>query len=140
MPRALAALLVLLVSLAGAPAAAGEVIEVDSAGLQRLIVAGLPVVDIRRPDEWRQTGVVPESHLITFLDASGRIDPAFFESMTSAVKATQPVALICRTGNRSQLAARLLAARLGYGRVYSVAGGIESWISDRRPVRACENC
>ena len=31
--------------------------NVDNAGLKSLLAQGVPVYDIRRPEEWRQTGV-----------------------------------------------------------------------------------
>ena len=31
----------------------------------------VPIIDIRRPDEWRSTGVISGSYLLTFFDAKG---------------------------------------------------------------------
>ena len=35
------------------------------------------VIDIRLPSEWYETGVLEGSHLITFLMASGAVNPLF---------------------------------------------------------------
>jgi rhodanese-related sulfurtransferase len=46
----------------------------------------------------------------------------------------KPVAVICRTGNRSELATMMLQAR-GY-EAYNVAGGMEAWASAGFPFAA----
>ncbi|HAN55907.1 MAG TPA: sulfurtransferase, partial [Betaproteobacteria bacterium] len=43
--------------------------SVDNAGLKTLLAQGVPIYDIRRPDEWRQTGVVQGSRKLTFVEA-----------------------------------------------------------------------
>ena len=94
----------------------------------------VPIYDIRRPDEWRQTGVVKNSQLLTFVDGSGRLKPDFFNKFTAAVGKHDPVILICRTGNRTDSLARHLVERMGYTQVYNVRHGISRWIREDRPV------
>lgn len=108
--------------------------NVDNAGLQRLIEQGVPVVDIRRPDEWRQTGTVAGSGRETFVDGNGRVMPGFLERFTGRYAKDEPVVLICRTGNRTDVLARHLVERLGYSRVYNVRNGITEWIRQGKPV------
>jgi rhodanese-related sulfurtransferase len=108
--------------------------NIDNAGLKHLIQQGVPVFDIRRPDEWRQTGVVEDSHTLTFVDASGRVNPSFLADFSARVGKDDPVALICRTGNRTDALARELMERHGYTRVYNVENGITRWIGDGNPV------
>lgn len=108
--------------------------NVDNAGLEQLIASGVPVIDIRRPDEWRQTGVVDGSHRLTFVDEAGRLRPGFIETFTQQFSPDQPVVLICRTGNRTDVLARHLVERMGYTRVYNVRDGITEWIRRGHPV------
>jgi rhodanese-related sulfurtransferase len=77
---------------------------------------------------------VSGSQRLTFVDASGRVSPGFIESLTDAVPRDQPIALICRTGNRTDVLARHLVERMGYSRVYNVRDGITGWIGEGRPV------
>ncbi|MCB1738058.1 MAG: sulfurtransferase [Gammaproteobacteria bacterium] len=95
---------------------------------------GVVLYDIRRPEEWRQTGVVEGSRLLTFVDAGGRVSPAFFDTLTREVAKDQPVMLICRTGNRTDALARLMVEKLGYTKVYNVQHGITDWLRERLPV------
>jgi rhodanese-related sulfurtransferase len=50
------------------------------------------------------------------------------------------VAVICRSGNRSQEAARLLREEGGFRRVYNVDGGINAWLRGGGPVSTCQAC
>ena len=90
--------------------------------------------DIRRAEEWRQTGVLAGSHTLTFVDAGGRINPEIISKLTQAVRPDQPVILICHSGNRSAVLARELVEQFGYTQVYNVSGGISRWIGESRLV------
>jgi len=108
--------------------------NVDNAGLQQLIDKGVSVIDIRRPEEWRETGVVQGSQRLTFVDANGRVRPGFLQTLTERHSPTQPLVLICRTGNRTDALARHLVEKMGYTQVYNVRDGITEWIRKGLPV------
>lgn len=107
--------------------------NVDNAGLKALLAQGVPLYDIRRPEEWRQTRVVEGSRTLTYVDASGRITPEFLPRFMAEVGKNDPVVLICRTGNRTDALARELMER-GYTQVYNVRHGISRWIGEGNPV------
>ena len=118
---------------AGAVPLHADVTQVDSAGLERLRAEGVPVIDVRRAEEWRETGVIEGSHLLTFYDAEGRYDlERWLPALGRIAEAGQPVAFICRSGKRSGRVARLLDERFGYSRVYTAQGGILGWIGEGR--------
>jgi len=108
--------------------------NVDNVGLEQAIDRGVPLIDIRRPEEWRGTGVVEGSKLLTFVDGGGRVTPGFLETLTKHFPKEQPVALICRTGNRTDALARHMMEQLGYTQVINVRDGITRWIADGFPV------
>ncbi|MGB5440869.1 MAG: rhodanese-like domain-containing protein [Gammaproteobacteria bacterium] len=108
--------------------------NLDNEQLKAMLEQGTPIYDIRRPEEWRQTGVIADSQLLTFVDDSGRMLPDFMRRFTSAVGKDDPVVLICRTGSRTSTLARHLVEQLGYTKVYNVRDGIIRWIRDGRPV------
>ena len=107
--------------------------NVDNAQLKALLAQGVPLYDIRRPEEWRQTKVVEGSRTLTYVDASGLANPEFLPRFTAEVGKNDPVVLICRSGSRTDKLARELAAR-GYTKVHSVQGGIMGWIAENHPV------
>lgn len=109
-------------------------VNLDNAGLQALATQGVPIYDIRRPEEWRQTGVVQGSRLLTFVDEHGRPNPEFLPRFSAEIGKDDPVILICRTGNRTDVLARYLVEKMGYTRVYNVRDGITHWIRERQPV------
>lgn len=111
------------------------VIDIDNTELARLTASGVPLVDIRTAEEWRDTGLIAGSRLITFVDDHGRVDvPNWLAKIQSVANPAQPVILICRSGNRTRAASRLLSEQGGYRLVYNVRSGLIGWISEARPV------
>jgi len=115
--------------------AQAELVNIDNQKLKALIEQGVPVIDIRRPEEWRQTGVVEGSLLNTFFDKQGRYDVrAWLEKLAPVAGKEDPLILICRTGNRTGVVGRFLDRKLGYAKVYNVEKGITDWIRKGNPV------
>ncbi len=108
--------------------------NIDNQQLRELMAQGIPVYDIRRADEWKQTGVIKGSRKLTLFDARGGQNPEFMKQFTAEVKKDDPVIIICRTGNRSSVLARFLSEKLGYSKVYNVKNGIVKWMADGNPV------
>jgi len=108
--------------------------NIDNAQLISMMKQGVAVYDIRRIDEWMQTGIIENSQRLTFVSANGRLLPNFMPKFTQSVDKNQPVILICRTGNRSAVLARHLMQEMKYTQVYNVRNGITHWISDGNPV------
>jgi len=109
--------------------------DISNSELKALLQQGVPLIDIRTPREWRETGIVPNSHKITFFKEDGSVDTAFFPSFDALVgDKEKAVALICRTGNRTKSLANYLTEKLGYKRVYNVTNGITAWIGEGNPV------
>lgn len=108
--------------------------NINNVKLEQLLDQGVAIVDIRRQQEWQQTGIVKGSKTITFFDHMGNINPDFVNDFTSIVKPDQPVILICRTGNRTQAASAAIAQQLGYKNVMNVTHGITGWMAEKRPV------
>ena len=106
----------------------------DNDQLKALLAQGVPIYDIRRPEEWRSTGVVEGSRKLTFVDAGGRTNPEFLPRFTAEVGKDDPVVLICRTGSRTDKLARELMEKQGYTQVYNVRHGITGWIAGNNPV------
>ena len=96
---------------------------------------GVPVIDIRTPEEWSETGVIEGSRLLTFFDAQGRYDVRAWLSELAVIASFRddPFALICDSGGRSALVSHFLDAQLGYRHVFDVPGGIAQWTTEGRP-------
>ncbi len=115
--------------------AQAEVIDIDNAELDKLVKSGVPVIDIRTLPEWEETGVISGSKLITFFDERGRYDAAaWLEKVKPVAKPSEPVIVICRSGNRTKPVSQFLSQQAGYSKVYNVKHGIKGWIGSGNPV------
>ena len=131
MKKLLAALCLLLLPFA----AHANVTDIDSAELARLIAAGVPVIDVRTPAEWKETGVVPGSHPLMFFDEKGNADErAWLARLNAIAKPGEAVIVICRSGNRTKEVSRVLSQKAGYTKVYNAKDGILAWLKEKRPV------
>ena len=108
--------------------------NVDNAELEGLLADGVKIIDVRRPEEWKQTGVVAGSHLLTAFDGRGRLVESFSGELEKRVGKDEPFILICRTGNRTAALAEGLSERAGYSGVINVTDGITRWIKEGKPV------
>ena len=135
MTKAFLAPLVLLLSVITGVRA--DVVNIDAAELSRLAAIGVPVIDIRTAPEWKETGVIAGSKLMTFFDERGQADAqAWVQKLKSTASPSQPVILICRTGNRTNTVSQFLSKQIGYKVVYNASGGIQSWMKAGFPVVA----
>lgn len=95
------------------------------------------LVDIRTPQEWRETGYPKGAQRVDWHQG----ETSFRERMLALVKGDRnvPVALICRTGNRSAQALASLRAA-GFSKVYHVPAGMATgagWLRAGLPVSQC---
>ena len=83
----------------------------------------LVLLDIRTPAEWAQTGVPSGAARVDIQNPKG--DSGFIEEVLKQTKGDKnaPVALICRSGNRSTQGQKLLEAQ-GFTHVFNVKEGV----------------
>ena len=92
------------------------------------IKSGIKIIDIRTKEEWKETGVVDKSVLITFFNETGDSNPKeFLKELNKYVNKDEEFALICRTGNRTVAVSDFLSKQ-GY-KVINLKGGIKKLIS-----------
>ena len=105
--------------------------DIGTSVLTAKLEAGVPVIDIRRPDEWAASGVIPGSHLLTFFDQKGNVNPGFGAELQKIVSGpAEEVVFICHTGQRSKLLSEYLSGQAGFTNVANVQNGITGWIKD----------
>ena len=101
-------------------AGAAEILSAQQA--HKMAEAGeVLLVDIRTPQEWRETKIGASAVPISMHNAG------FLKNLQQAVgnDKSKPVALICATGGRSRWLQKELARR-GYSSIYDVAEGMLS--------------
>lgn len=96
------------------------------------------LVDIRTPQEWNATGVPASAYAVT-MNQEPQALLAALRGLGGGDAAT-PLALICRSGNRSATLAGQLRG-IGFSHVIDVAEGVEGgrfgpgWLKAALPVR-----
>lgn len=97
------------------PAQQTAIEQVPASGWSRWQKAtGGTLLDVREPLEWAR-GTLPESITLSLSQLPTRLDELDPE---------QPVLVICRAGNRSQLAAQFLLHN-GFRQVANLTGGLK---------------
>jgi rhodanese-related sulfurtransferase len=117
----------LLIALLTSLSLAATLGSVNVKQLKTLQEEGVPVIDIRTPQEWKQTGIIKGAHQMMFFDAQGK-DHAQ-EWMSNLAKITKdksrPLIIYCAHANRTKAVGNWLVDKLGYTHVYELKGGIE---------------
>ena len=86
---------------------------------------------VRRSSEWDQTGVVPNSILLTFFDKKGNYNlDEWYNQLRSKMNEGEPIILICRTGRRTKIIAEMMDKKFN-NVIYNAKGGITSWIDKK---------
>lgn len=108
--------------------------NIDNTQLKELLARGVKMVDVRRADEWQQTGVVAGSRKLTAFDGRGQFNRDFPSLFQEFVGPNEEIIVICRVGNRSSVVSQMLTQQAGYTKVYNVTDGIMDWIEADNPV------
>lgn len=89
-----------------------------------LLEKHIPIVDIRTPGEWKETGLLKGSIPIMFFDTHGGYNvDRFVQKLNAKVDTKKPFAIICHTGSRTSMLAPFLSKTFGYT-VYNLKGGV----------------
>ncbi len=97
--------------------------RVDPPQLLAMRDRGVPIIDIRRPSEWEATGVIAGSRLLDLLRRAGRVRPGWLAGRAGALGGTgDPLVLVCRLAQRTDVLGRYLAGARGYRQVHSPGG------------------
>ena len=128
----------------GIVAAASPALAQNQTGRQMSVVQALTdsqdskltLIDVRTPDEWKQTGVPKGAGRITMQHPGG--EEGFAAELLKKIKGDKhaPVALICRSGNRSSQVQRWLEKR-GFTHIYNVSEGMvgrNGWLARGLPL------
>ena len=108
-----------------------EIVNVNNQQIKKLSKVNIPIVDVRRSSEWDQTGVVPNSILLTFFDKKGNYNfDEWYKQLSLKINEGEPIILICRTGRRTKIIAEMMDKKFD-NVIYNAKGGITSWIDEK---------
>jgi rhodanese-related sulfurtransferase len=110
-----------------------ELGDLSNNQLKQMMADNVVMVDIRRADEWQQSGVIEGSHLLTFFDKKGHYDiEKWLTDLSKIVDKNDKLVLICRSGNRTGTVGKFLDQKLGFPQVYHLKKGISRWDGSKK--------
>jgi len=110
--------------------------ELSTKSVEFMIKDNVPMIDIRRAEEWEKTGTIKNVHKLTFFDQYGNHDILTwmreFEKIVTSKN--QAFVLICAHANRTKVVGDFLIQNHGYKNVSHLSGGMALWIQEDREV------
>ena len=112
-----------------------EIKVINNIEVKDLISKGVPLIDIRSPIEWKETGVIEGSHLITFFNDKGKVNlDNWYVKFNIVADKSKPFILICASGVRSKFASFILSNQFSFPKIYDASEGISGWLKQGQPV------
>ena len=112
-----------------------DVETIDNIKVKTLISRGVPLIDIRSSIEWKETGIIEGSHLITFFNEKGKVNlNKWMSAFNKVADTTKPFMLICASGVRSKFASYILNNQFDIPKIYDASEGLSGWIKDKHRV------
>jgi rhodanese-related sulfurtransferase len=100
-------------------------------GVDDMIAAqknGALIIDIRRSEEWVETGILEGAKTITAFTETGGLNPDFQAKFFELIPSPDTeVILYCRTGNRTNMLGQALVQQVGLTNVKHLEPGIVGW-------------
>jgi len=92
---------------------------------QKILNSNIPIVDVRTPGEWKETGLLKNAIPIMFFNIQGKpLVNSFLKELNAKVDTKKPFAIICHTGQRTSIIAPWLSKELHYD-VTNLKGGMD---------------
>ena len=111
-----------------------EIENIGNNEIKRLMSLGIPLIDIRRKDEWVSTGVIKNSYMHTFFDKDGKYDlKSFITKIKKISNSEKGIILFCRTGRRTTVIAKALEKTNAFPKIYNTKG-IKAWFLDDKEI------
>ncbi len=111
-----------------------KLIEISPNEVEKLIEKDVVMIDVRREDEWKYTGLIKNAYKMTFFDMFGNVDiqgwMKEFEKIVTSKE--QQFVLICAHANRTRTIGKYLIANYGYTNVGHLTGGMALWLEESK--------
>ena len=122
--------------------------ELSAINAAKEISNNLIIIDVRNKEEWKETGIIPNSLLIQMLSAGRTIRKEYISELLIALGEDKDIkaAIICHSGGRSSATVELLKTE-GFNNIFNISEGMvgngstTGWINRNLPLIACnEEC
>ena len=120
---------------------ANELSAIDAA---KEMSNNLIIIDVRNKEEWKETGIIPNSLLIQMLSAGRTIRKEYISELLIALGEDKDIkaGIICHSGGRSSATVELLKNE-GFNNIFNISEGMvgngstTGWINRNLPLIAC---
>ncbi len=110
-----------------------QLINLEPNEVEKLIDEKIIMIDVRRENEFLDTGIIKNSIKLTFFDDFGNYDIENWmnEFQKFVTSKDQKFVLICARANRTKMIGDFLVNQ-GYTNVTHLKGGILKWLQEQR--------
>ena len=106
-----------------------EVIDINNRELSNLIEKKIKIIDVRTQNEWKSTGIIKGSFLISLLNENKKfIFEDWYETFNNKFGKNKSIIFICASGVRSNYISHLVEKKRPDLKVYNLKKGINYWI------------
>ena len=106
-----------------------EVIDIDNSELKNLIANDINIIDVRTQNEWKSTGIIEGSILISLLDKKNKfIFENWYKDFNKKITKNESIIFVCAVGVRSKFISNLVNKKKPDLKIYNLKKGINNWI------------
>ena len=117
-----------------------EVIDINNRELSNLIEKKIMIIDVRTQNEWKSTGIIKGSFLISLLNKNKKfIFEDWFEMFENNFGKNKSIIFICASGVRSNYISHLVKKKEPDLIVYNLKKGINNWIRSGYKIERINN-
>ena len=117
-----------------------EVIDINNRELSNLIEKEIKIIDVRTLNEWRSTGIIKGSFLISLLNKDKKfIFKDWYELFNKKFGSNQSIIFICASGVRSNYISHLVKKKKPDLVIYNLKKGINNWIRSGNKIERLRN-
>ena len=117
-----------------------EVIDINNKELSNLIEKEIKIIDVRTQNEWKSTGIIKGSFLISLLNKNKKfIFEDWYEMFNNKFGRNKSIIFICASGVRSNYISHLVKNKDPDLIVYNLKKGINNWIRSGYKIERINN-
>ena len=106
-----------------------EVIDINNRELSDLIKKTINIIDVRTQKEWKSTGIIKGSFLMTLLNKNKKFDfEDWYKMFNNKFGRNKSIIFVCASGVRSNYISNLVKKKDPDLIVYNLKKGINNWI------------
>ena len=117
-----------------------EVIDINNRELSNLIEKKIKIIDVRTENEWKSTGIIKGSFLVSLLNENKKfIFEDWYEMFNNKFGKNKSIIFICASGIRSNYISHLVKKKKPDLIIYNLKKGINNWIRSGYKIQRLNN-